>query len=116
MEAVILLLNYCATHPEVKIRFQASDMVLHINSDASYLSVSEARSHLGGYFFLSDHIGNKAPLPDSQAPPFNAPVLLNSAMIKAILSLAAKVELGASFYNVKDGCMLRNTLLDLGHP
>jgi hypothetical protein len=31
-------LNYCATHPESKIRFVASDMILHIHSDASYLT------------------------------------------------------------------------------
>jgi hypothetical protein len=34
---VIKLLNYCNTHPETKIRYHASDMILHIHSDASYL-------------------------------------------------------------------------------
>jgi hypothetical protein len=33
------LLDYLATHPDTKICFQASDMILHIHSDASYLSV-----------------------------------------------------------------------------
>jgi hypothetical protein len=28
------LLDYLATHPDAKIRFQASDMILHIHSDA----------------------------------------------------------------------------------
>jgi hypothetical protein len=37
-EKVIKLLNYCNTHPETKIRYHASDMILHIHSDASYLS------------------------------------------------------------------------------
>ena len=32
------LLNYAATHPNIKIRYTASDMVLHIHTDASYLS------------------------------------------------------------------------------
>jgi hypothetical protein len=45
------LLDYLATHPDATIRYHASDMVLHIHSDASYLSVSNARSHLGGLFF-----------------------------------------------------------------
>jgi hypothetical protein len=35
---VIKLLNYCNTHPKTKIRYHASDMILHIHSDASYLS------------------------------------------------------------------------------
>jgi hypothetical protein len=46
------LLYYLATHPDAKIRFQASDMILHINSDASNLLVSKARSRLGGLFYL----------------------------------------------------------------
>jgi hypothetical protein len=46
------LLDYLATHPNAKIRCYASDMVLHIHSDASYLSVSKARSRLGGLFNL----------------------------------------------------------------
>jgi hypothetical protein len=51
------LLDYVATHPEATIRYHASDMILHIHSNASYLSVSNARSRLGGLFFL----GNKTP-------------------------------------------------------
>jgi hypothetical protein len=51
------MLDYLATHPEATIRYHASDMILHIRSDASYLSVSNARSFLGGLFFL----GKKSP-------------------------------------------------------
>jgi hypothetical protein len=40
-EKVIKLLNYCNTHPETKIRYHASGMILHIHSDASYLSENE---------------------------------------------------------------------------
>jgi hypothetical protein len=53
-------LDYLATHPDAAIRYHASDMILHIHSDASYLSVSNARSRLGGLFFL----GNKSPEQD----------------------------------------------------
>jgi hypothetical protein len=35
-DKLIKLLNYCNTHPETKIRYHASDMILHIHSDASY--------------------------------------------------------------------------------
>jgi hypothetical protein len=48
------LLDYLATHPDATIRYNASDMILHIHSDASYLSVSNARSRLGGMFFCGD--------------------------------------------------------------
>jgi hypothetical protein len=33
------LLDYLATHPDATIRYHASDMILHIHSDTSYLSV-----------------------------------------------------------------------------
>jgi hypothetical protein len=44
------MLHYLATHPDAIIRYHASDMILNIHSDASYLSVSNARSRLGGFF------------------------------------------------------------------
>jgi hypothetical protein len=51
------MLDYLATHPDAAIRYHASAMILNIHSDASYLSVSNARSRLGGLFFL----GNNSP-------------------------------------------------------
>jgi hypothetical protein len=51
------LLDYLATHPDATIRYHASNMILHIQSDASYLSVLNAQSRLRGLFFL----GNKSP-------------------------------------------------------
>ena len=37
------LLDYLATHPGATIRFHASDMILNIHSDASYVSVKGAK-------------------------------------------------------------------------
>jgi hypothetical protein len=48
------LLDYLATHPDATIRYHASYMIVHIHSDASYLSVSNACSRLGGLFFCGD--------------------------------------------------------------
>ena len=42
MKAITRLLNYAASHPEAKIRYHASDMILYIESDASYLSETKA--------------------------------------------------------------------------
>jgi hypothetical protein len=112
MEAATQLLNYAATHPDATIRFHASDMILHIVSDASYLSATGARSRLGGYFYMGDTPTGK-PKPSSR---FNAPILVNSSIISSVLSSAGEAELAALFYNAKDGAMLRTTLADLGHP
>ena len=47
-------LDYAASHPNSIITYNASGMVLHIHSDASYLSAPNARSRVGGHFYLSD--------------------------------------------------------------
>jgi hypothetical protein len=114
MNAAIHLLNYAATHPEATIRYKASDMVLHIVSDASYLSAPKARSRLAGYFFLSSNM-ETTPADLEMPPPFNAPILINAKIIKTVVSSAAEAELGALFYNAQDGCTLRTSLEDLGH-
>jgi hypothetical protein len=51
---VLWLLNYAASNPDAKIMYTASNMVLHIHSNNSYLSEPKARSRAGGHFFLSD--------------------------------------------------------------
>ena len=38
--------DYHDTHPNPKLRFKASAMILHIHSDASYLAASRARSRV----------------------------------------------------------------------
>jgi hypothetical protein len=68
------LLDYLATHPDATIRYHASDMILHIHSDASYLSVSSARSRLGGLFFC----GDKSPHEDN----LNGSILNVASVIK----------------------------------
>ena len=74
-KAAVQLLNYAATHPEAIIRFHASQMILHVHSDASYLSETEARSRAGGFFFLSDH-------PDKNPnPPLNGAVHVVSSIM-----------------------------------
>jgi hypothetical protein len=45
------LLDYLSGHEDAKVRFHASDMILNIHSDASYLSEAKARSRACGHFF-----------------------------------------------------------------
>jgi hypothetical protein len=45
------LLNYLAMHPAATVQFHASDMVLNIHSDASYLSKANAHRQVCGHFF-----------------------------------------------------------------
>jgi hypothetical protein len=89
--------NYCATHPASKIRYVASDMVLHIHSDASYLTEPGARSRSGGHFFFSDR-----PTLIPKVPKLNGPILSQAKIIQAVMSSAAKAEIGATFLNCKE--------------
>ena len=48
-------MDYVHTYPNAYIRFYASDMILHVDSDADYLVAPKARIRIAGYFQLSDH-------------------------------------------------------------
>jgi hypothetical protein len=61
------LLDYLATHPDAATRYHASDMILHIHSDASYLSVSNVLSRLGGLFFLGKNPPSRTHLMDQSS-------------------------------------------------
>ena len=83
------------THPDATIRFRASDMILNVHSDASYLSAPKARSRAGGYYFLGS------------LPKDNKPIKLNGAffvlctILRLVAASAAEAELGALFLNAK---------------
>jgi hypothetical protein len=107
-DKVIKLLNYCNTHPETKIRYHASDMILHTHSDASYLSENEAKSRAGGFFYMGSNTTTDKKLT-------NRAILIISKVLKHVMSSAAEVEIGAVFINDKEGAFLRTTLEELGH-
>jgi hypothetical protein len=101
------LLDYLATHPDATIRYHASDMILHIPSDASYLSVSNARGRRGGLFFC----GEKLPQEDT----LNGSILNVASVINNVVDSAAESLVGACFQNTQSGAPLRVTLAELGH-
>jgi hypothetical protein len=101
------MLDYLANHTDATIRYHASDMILNIHSDASCLSVSKARSHLGGLFFL----GSKSP----EQEILNGSILNVAAVIKNVVASAAESEVGACFHNDQSVAPLRVTLTELGH-
>jgi hypothetical protein len=107
-DKVIKLLNYYNTHPEKKIRYHASDMILHAHSDPSYLSENEAKSRSGGFFYMGNTSKNDKKLTIGA-------ILIISKVLKHVMSSAAKAEIGAVFINAKEGAFLRTTLEELGH-
>jgi hypothetical protein len=107
-EAMIQLLDYCATHPDAEVRFHASDMVLQVSSDASYLSEPEARSRTGGHFYLGNN--------DKRQQQINGPILCSYGIIKHVMSSAVEAEIGSIFSNAKEAAPLRVMLEEMGHP
>jgi hypothetical protein len=99
-------LDYAATHPNAIVTYRASNMVLGIHSDASYLSETGARSRAGGHFYMSN---------DMQFPPNNGAVHNVAQIINAVMSSAAEAELGALYINAREAVPMRVTLAEMGH-
>ncbi len=104
------MLDYCATHPNAKICFRASDMVLNIHSDASYLNAPKARSHIGGHYFLGWILHDNIPMK------LNGAIHVISTILNFVAASTAEAELGALFVNAKEGHVIRLILQELGHP
>ena len=107
MEKVDQFLDYAASQDEAILTYRASDMVLAIHSDASYLSEAKARSRAGGHFFLSDNAEFQAN---------NGAVHTTAQIIKAVMSSAAEAEIGAMYINAREAVPARKTLEETGHP
>jgi hypothetical protein len=75
------VLDYLATHPDATIHFHASDVILQIHSEASYLSVSKARSRLRGLVYLGYNPENEDKL--------NGSILNVASIIKNVVASAA---------------------------
>ena len=90
MAKTLKFLDYVATHPDKILTFSASEIVLNVHSDASYLTEPKARSHAGGHCFLSAN---------GYDPKDNGAVLNIAQIIKNVMSSAAEAEIGALFIN-----------------
>ena len=109
------LLDYCVCHPDATIKFTASDMILHVHSDASYLSAPKSRSKVGGFFYLSSKPTNPKK-PELDTVPLNGPVHVVAKRIRNVMASATEAETGALFYNGQEALPLIRALNEMGHP
>jgi hypothetical protein len=92
MEKVYQVLNYLAMHPDAKVRFWASDMVMNIHSDTLYLTEPNVRSHACGHFFMGS------------LPQHGKPIKLNSAFhtlcssLRIVVASTVEAELGVLLF------------------
>ena len=107
-------LEYAATWSNASIVYHASDMVLHKQSDSSYLSEVNGRSRVGGFSYL----GNRPEkYENGVAPsPINGAVAVRSSIIDVVVSSDTEAEYAGYFINAKDGEVERTTLNDMGYP
>lgn len=110
MTALMCLLNYAATHPDAKIRYSRSGMILHMHSDESYLSLPKAKSRARGHYFLSDFSKDPA------MAKLNSSIHVLYHVLKNVMRSAAKTEIASTFENAKEILLLRQVLKFLNHP
>jgi hypothetical protein len=77
MKRVQQFLNYAATQEPAVTTYRASDMVLAIHSNASYLNGEEAQSRAGGHHFLSENV----PFPANIGAIYNKASIIKAAML-----------------------------------
>jgi hypothetical protein len=110
MKRVNQFLDYKWTHPNAIIGYPASDMILNVHSDVSYLSALKACSHAGGYFFLGSLLRDGDPIK------LNGAIHVRCIILKLVAPSAAEAELGALFLNAQEAKVFQLVLAKLGHP
>jgi hypothetical protein len=106
MQQTLQLLDYLATQEDPVLSYHASNMVLAVHSNASYLSKPKAQSQTGGHSFLSS---NKT------VPPNNVAILNMAHIFKNVMSSATESELGGLYIMARKAVYIRIILEELGH-
>ena len=111
MQKCKMLLDFCATHPTPTIRFNASDMILHVDTYAAYLVLPGSKSRIAGYFYLSNH----PPFSRTPTPCINGAIHVECKTLKHVVASAAEAETGGLFINSQLAIPIRQSLEALGH-
>jgi hypothetical protein len=90
------LLGYVSSHPNARKMYRASDMILRVHSDASYLSHPRAGSVAGSVHYMGMGSSTNLFAPDPEAP-VNHPVSAHSTRIPVIVSFVAEAEIAGVF-------------------
>ena len=105
------LLGFASAHLTGRKIYRASDMVLRILSDASFLSRPNAGSVAGSFHFL----GNRSDQ-DFLDLFLNHPDSFHSTRIPVVCSFVAEAEYGGAFASARIATDEREIVKNLGHP
>ena len=101
------LLAYASTYPDNKLVFHASDMILEVQSDASYHSRSKGRSVAGGLGYLGSGGALNSP---------NGAVFAHCSVLDVVVASAAEAEYGSTFTIGQRAEWARTILAAVAHP
>ena len=85
-------------------------MILHIDSNATYLVAPKARSRVAGYFHMPDHPNT------TKRPKLNGAVLVECKTLRHVVSSSAEAEVAGIFHNATTAIPIRRILTEIGHP
>jgi hypothetical protein len=107
------LLGYASAHPNGRKIYRASDMILKVLTDASYLSRPKAGSVAGSIHFL----GTSAHFHPITSDSFhNHPISVHSTRIPVVCSFVAEAEYAGIFAAARIADDERRILHNMGHP
>ncbi len=108
MQQTLQLFDYLATQENAVLSYHASDMVLALYINASYLSKPKAGSQASGHFLLSSN---------TTVPPNNGAILNIAHIIKSVMFSATETEakLAGLYIMACKAVYIRIILEELGH-
>ena len=106
MRQTLQILDYLATQEEAVLTYNASDMILAVHINASYLSDPKAQSRAGGHFFLS---GN------TTIPANNGAILNIAHIIKHVMKSSTEEEFSVLYIMAREAVYILVILEELGH-
>ena len=111
---VVQFLNCTATHLNLVVKYNASGIVFHVKSDASYLSASKVYSRIGGHYYpyLLVKDNTKSTAID---PSLDGPLYVIYFTVKNVTSPIVEVEIGGLFVNRQEAIILHTTFEEIGH-
>ena len=100
------MLDYVSTHSTTKLKYQASDMCIHVDTYATYLVAPKCRSRIVGYFYLGKY-HNDRPNCDTK---LDVVIHVEFKLLKNIVSWVAEAEKSGIYTNCQAAIPLRHML------
>ena len=101
-------LEYATTYPNLIPRYKISDIVLHVDSDTTYITIPEARIFYAGHFYMSNW---PSPSPIKPNPERNGPIHTECKTTHNVVSSADESETCGTFKNRKTDIDMRQVLI-----